>query len=155
VGLTLAARVAGPGEAVAGVARWHAARPAGAGAWRVTVQCARDLPRDLVPPVFLERPVRKLLEGLRHERYRFREDHLPAGGEYGVDLWRADEVVQDSFALRVPPDAADGTYRVVVRLQRQPHYPNDRLGDWFLDRDPRDVAAGTLEVRRGRSGRTS
>jgi len=149
-GLALSGRVAAPGESLDAVARWHAARPARPGAYQVVVRFDRDLPAGFAPPAFLAKPARKLLERLRHERYRFRADHLPAGGAYGVDLWRPDELVRDSFGLRVPADAAEGTYRVEVRMLRQPHYPNLRLGDWFFDRDSYSGApAGTLVVRRG------
>ena len=99
VGLTLSTCVAAPGDNLTGVARWRAARPAGAGAWRVAVRFDRGLPAGFAPPAFIGKPARKLLERLRHERYGFRADHLPARGDYGLDLWRADEVVQDSFAL--------------------------------------------------------
>ena len=153
VGFTLSTRVAAPGDNLTGVARWHAVRPAGAGAWWVAVRCDRGLPAGFSPLAFIGKPVRKLLERLRHERYGFRADHLPARGDYGLDRWRADEVVQDSFALQVPPDAAEGTYQVEVRMLRQPHYPNLRLSEWFFDRDHQPgVPGGTLVVSRSRSG---
>ena len=71
-------------------------------------------------------------------------------GEYGVDLWRWSEAVEDSFAVVVPRDAAAGRYDVRVRLLSQPHYPNYRLSDYFFDDDyysGRRVS--TLDVRRG------
>jgi hypothetical protein len=150
---TLSTRVAAPGDNLTGVARWRAARPAGAGAWRVAVRLDRDLPAGFAPPAFIGKPARKFLEWLRHERYGFRAYHLPARGDYGLDLWRADEVVQDSFALWVPSDAAEGTYRVEVSMLRQPHYPNLRLSEWFFDHDHHPgVPGGTLVVSGGRSG---
>ena len=153
VGLTLSSRVAAPGDNLTGVARWHAARPAGPGAWRVAVRLDRDLPSGFAPPAFLTRPARRLFERLRHVRYGFRSEHLPARGDYGPDLWKADEVVRDSFGLWVPPDAAAGTYRIEVRMLRRPHYPNLRLSEWFFDRDhDPGVPAGSLVVSRGRPG---
>jgi hypothetical protein len=150
VGFTLSTRVAAPGDNLTGVARWHAARPARSPGWRVAVRFDRGLPAAFAPPAFIGRPVRKLFERLRHERYGFRADYLPVRGDYGVDLWRADEVVQDSFALYVPPDAVEGTYQVDVRMLRQPHYPNLRLSEWFFDRDHQPgVPAGTFVVSRG------
>jgi hypothetical protein len=152
VGFTLSTRVAAPGDNLSGVARWHAARPIGAGAWRAAVRFDRSLPAGFAPPAFIGKPARKLFERLRHERYGFRADHLPARGDYGTDLWRADEVVQDSFALYVPPDAVEGTYQIEVRMFRQAHYPNLRLSEWFFDRDQHPgVPVGTLVVSRGRS----
>jgi len=95
--------------------------------------------------------VRKLIERWHRERYRFRADHLPVGGSYGVDLWRTDEAVRDSFSLTVPRDVAPGDYQVRVRMIRQPHYPNFRLGDYFYDDDYyAGVPAGELRVRDGR-----
>jgi hypothetical protein len=150
LGLTLSPGVVAAGGRVVGVARWRAVTPAVAGSWLVAVRFDRDLPAGWAPPAFVGKPVRKLLERLRHERYRFRADHLPAGGEYGVDLWKAGEVVRDSFALEVPADAAEGTYRVEVLLLREPHYANLRLSDWFLEQDfYSGVPAGRLVVGRG------
>jgi hypothetical protein len=152
VGFTLSTRVAAPGDNLTGVARWRAARPAGAGAWRVTMRFDRSLPAGFAPPAFIGRPARKLIERLRHERYGFRAEHLPARGDYGLDLWRADQVVRDSFALYVPPDVAEGTYQIEVRMNRQPHYPNHRLSEWFFDRDhDPGLPGGILVVSRGRS----
>ena len=152
VGFTLARREAAPGDSVTGVARWHAAVPAPAGAYRIAVRFDRDLPGGFIPPAFIGKPVRKLIEHFRHERYRFRSDHLPANGEYGVDLWGAAEVVRDSFALAVPPDMADGAYRVQIRMLRQPNYVNFRLSDWFFDDDYYSgEPVGVLVV--GRAGR--
>jgi hypothetical protein len=81
------------------------------------------------------KPYRKLLEFRAHERYRFRADHLPASGVYGVDLWRSEEVVRDEFALVVPPDVAAGDYVVRVRMIRTPQLANLRLADYFFDQD--------------------
>jgi hypothetical protein len=156
VGFTLSSRVAAPGDDLTGVACWHAARPVREGAWRVAVRLDRSLPAGFAPPAFIGRPARKLFEWLRQERYGFRAEHLPARGDYGPDLWRAGEVVRDSFALYVPPDAAEGTYRVEVSMLRRPHYPNLRLSEWFFDHDPLPgLPGGTLVVSRGRSGRPS
>jgi hypothetical protein len=153
VGFTLSTSVAAPGDNLIGVARWRAVRPAGTGAWRVAVRLDRGLPAGFAPPAFIGKPARKLFERLRHERYGFRADHLPARGDYGLDLWRADEVVQDSFGLYVPPEAVEGTYQVEVRMFRRPHYPNLRLSEWFFDRDHHPgVPVGALMVSRGRSG---
>jgi len=150
VGFALSTRVAAPGENLTGVARWHAARPVAAGAWRVAVRLDRSLPGGFAPPAFVGKPARRFLELVRRERYGFRADHLPARGDYGPDLWRTDEVVQDSFALWVPTDAADGTYRIEARMVRQPRYPNLRLSEWFFyrDHDP-GVPVGSLVVSRG------
>jgi hypothetical protein len=149
VDLALSPAAAGPGDSLTGIARWHAARPARPASYLVQVRFDRDLPGGFSPPAFFGKPARKLLERVRHERYRFRADHVPAAGAYGVDLWRDTEVVRDSFGLRVPPDAASGAYRVEVHLLRQPHYPDLRLSDWFFDRDSYSgTPAGTLVVRR-------
>jgi hypothetical protein len=101
-------------------------------------------------PAWLGKPVRKLVEARRGERYRFSHQYVPVGGAYGVDRWRADEVVRDSFRLAVPTDAAAGDYRVEVRLLREPRYANQRLSDWFFDRDGHSgVPLGRLAVAHG------
>ncbi len=148
-GFALDRSVASRGDTVHGVLAWHAERPAPAGAYSVSVRFDRDLPPGFDPPTLVRKPARKLLEHLRHERYRFREDHLPVAGQYGVDLWRSDELVRDSFTVRIPTDVADGSYRVQVRMHRQPHYPNLSLRDYFVDDDYfSGVPVGTLVVGR-------
>jgi hypothetical protein len=90
---------------------------------------------------------RKLVERLRHERYRFRADHLPTDGAYGVDRWLPGEVVCDSFRVVVPGDVAAGEYAVKVTMTHQPHYPNLRLRDLTSDDDVLDgVTMARLRV---------
>src|SRR5204863_7320310 len=86
-------------------------------------------------PESLSKVWRKLIERVRHERYRFRADHLPTNGDYGVDRWSPDEVVRDPFRLVVPGDVAAGEYGVRVCMVRQPHYPNLALRDLLSDDD--------------------
>ena len=105
------------------------------------------LPGGFHPLAWIGKPARKLLERARGERYRFAAGHLPAGGAYGVDQWRPDEVVRDSFELIVPGDVAKGDFLVRVRMIRQPHYPNYRLSDFFSDDDfLAGLPAGWLRV---------
>jgi hypothetical protein len=127
--------LASPGDTVRGVAEWRAPEALPPGSYRVAVRFDRALPGGFRPPRAVEKPARKLLERLSRVRYRFRADHLPAFGDYGVDLWRPTEVVRDSFELTVPRDAAEGAYRVRVQMLRQPHYPNLRLSDYLSDDD--------------------
>jgi len=102
----------------------------------VALRFDRPLPAD-VPrsPEAVSKVWRKLVERVRHERYRFRADHLPTNGDYGVDRWAADEVVRDPFRVVVPGDVAPGTYAVRVCMVRQPHYPNLELRDLLSDDD--------------------
>ena len=44
-------------------------------------------------------------------------------------------MVADSFTVVVPPDAAEGDWRVRVRMIAQAPYPNYRLSDYFFDDD--------------------
>jgi len=133
--LHLAPAIASPGDTLRGVAEWRAIEPLGPGSYRVAVRFDRPLPAGLAPPRAVSKSVRKLVERLKGVRYRFRIDHLPAGGAFGVDLWRPDQVVRDSFALQIPRDVADGGYRVRVLMVRQPHYPNLSLSDYLSDDD--------------------
>jgi hypothetical protein len=113
----------------------------------VSLRFDRPLPAGFSPPAWCAKPARKVLEKLRHERYRFRDDHLPVGGDYGVDLWRAGEVVRDSFVVEVPTDVAPGAYQVQVLMVRGPHYANYRLSDYFFDHDYYSgIPCGTLRV---------
>ena len=132
---SLVPREGAPGDTLRAVAYWRATRPTAPGSYTVAVRFDRALPGRFRPPRALAKPVRKLYERVRGERYRFREDHIPVGGEYGVDLWTPDQVVRDSFALIVPHDAAAGDYRVGIRMLVGPHYANYRLSDYFMDDD--------------------
>ena len=123
------------GDTLVAVCTWNAARPLRAGSYKVAIRFDRALPPDLRAPAWLAKPARKLYESRAGERYRFRDDHLPVNGAYGPDLWRADEWVADSATVGIPADAAPGDYEVQVRMLREPHYPNYRLGDFFFDRD--------------------
>jgi len=132
---SLSQRAGAPGDTIHGVADWRAVTPMPPGTYIVAVRFDRALPGGWKPPTSVGKPVRKLIERVRGERYRFRADHLPVGGAYGVDLWTPDQVVRDSFTLTVPRDVADGTYQVQIRMLVQPHYANYRLSDYFLDAD--------------------
>jgi len=136
VSFKLDARRAARGDTLAGRIEWRAARPLPAGSYTVALRFDRPLPAD-VPrsPEAVSKVWRKLVERVRHERYRFRADHLPTNGDYGVDRWQADEVVRDPFRVVVPADVAPGTYAVRVCMVRQPHYPNLELRDLTSDDD--------------------
>jgi hypothetical protein len=135
VSASLSPRSVARGDTVRGVIVWRAFERLPAGSYPVAVRFDRALPGGFTPPAWIAKPTRKLIERIRHERYRFRADHLPVGGDYGVDLWNADECVRDSFTVVVPRDVAAGDYRVRVRMNRQPHYTNLRLSDYFFDDD--------------------
>lgn len=132
---SLSRAAAAPGDTLVAVCTWHAPRPLRAGSYRVAIRFDRARPPELRAPAWLAKPARKLYEFRVHQRYRFRADHLPVDGAYGPDLWRADEWVADSAAVVVPGDVAPGDYQVQVRMLREPHYPNYRLRDFFLDDD--------------------
>jgi hypothetical protein len=150
VTLSLGGLRAMPGDTMHAVATWRVPAPLAPGAYQVVVRFDRELPGGLAPPAMLAKPVRKLVEQVRGERYRFRLDHLPVAGAYGVDRWRPDELVRDSFALALPRDIAGGTYVVRIKMIRQPHFPNYRLSDYFLDDDYyTGLVSGTLFVGPG------
>lgn len=147
VGLALSGSQARPGDSLVAAIDWHVPRPQPPGYWFVSVRFEHALPAGFAPPAWCAKPARKVLERLRRERYRFRDDHPPVHGNYGVDLWRPADVVRDSFAFRVPADAAPGEWRIEAALIRQPHYPNLHLADYLRERDYYSgVAIGRLRV---------
>src|SRR5439155_26260791 len=100
VSLGLDTRTAARGDTIAGVLEWHAPRPLPPGSYSVAVRFDRPLPAGVAAgPASLSKVWRKLVERCRHERYRFRADHLPTDGAFGVDRWTAEEVVRDSFRV--------------------------------------------------------
>lgn len=135
VGARLGSRAARVGDTLAVAIEWQAPRPLRAGAYLVALRFDRALPPGFTPPEWCAKPARKLIERLHHERYRFRVDRRPTNGVFGVDRWRPDEVVTDSFTIAVPTDVAPGDYEVQVAMLRQPHYPVLRLSDYFSDHD--------------------
>ncbi len=154
VSFRLGTTEAAHGDTLAGLLEWRAPSPLAAGSYSVSVRFDRALPAD-VPrsPAAVSKPWRKLVERLRGERYRFRADHLPAGGAYGVDCWAPGEVVRDTFRIEVPRDVAAGDYTVKVSMSHQPHYPNLRLQDLLSDDDLLDgLEVARLQVAR-RAGR--
>jgi len=136
------------GDTVVGRVEWRAARPLPAGSYTVAVRFDRALPGD-VPraPEAVSKVWRKAVEHARHERYRFRVDHLPTDGDYGVDRWGPDEVVGDPFRAVIPGDVAPGDYTVRVNMVREPHYPNLELRDYLSDDDLLSgLAVGRLRI---------
>lgn len=135
VGVGLAPGVAAPGDTLRGRLVWHATGTLPRASYLVAVRFDHALPGGFEPPRPIGKPVRKLIEKWDRHLYRFRSDHLPVGGDYGVDLWRPDQVVADSFVVVIPADAAAGDWRVRVRFIAQAPYPNYRLSDYFFDDD--------------------
>ena len=134
VGARLFRDIAAPGDTLRVALAWHAAATLPAGSYEVSLRF--DRARDArSAPGWLGKPGRKLLERWRHERYRFREDHLPVEGALGVDRWQTGQVIMDTTRVVVPLDAAPGTWRAEVRMHRQPHYPNLDWTDYVSDRD--------------------
>ena len=138
------------GDTLAGCIEWHAPRPLPPGSYRVAVRFDGGLPPGTpASPAAVSKLWRKFVEKLHHERYRFREDHLPVGGAYGIDRWAPGEVVRDTFRIAVPADVAPGDYVVKVIMTRTPHYPNLRLWDLTSDADVLDgLPVAALRVTR-------
>lgn len=135
------------GDSVAVTLNWRSPGGLKAGSYLVAVRFDHDMPADFSAPAWFEKPARKLYEIPRHQLYRFRWDHVPLNGAYGVDLWQPGEVVSERVVLAVPRQAVAGDWHVEVRMLRQPHYPNYRLSDIFFFRDYYSgVAVGTLRV---------
>jgi hypothetical protein len=143
----LGAAAARPGDTLSAVCTWLSPGGLPAGAYTVALRFDRPMPPDFHASRWFAKPARKFYESRAGVRYRFRADHLPVNGEYGVDLWRPGERIADSAAVVVPADAASGDYEVQVRIIRQPHYPNYHLSDFLMDHDYYSgVPVGTLRV---------
>lgn len=149
-GFRLGRTVARRGDTLSAVCTWTTARPLPAGSYAVALRFDRSLPADFHAPAWLGKPARKLYEHRAGERFRFRADHLPVAGAYGLDRWRPGERVVDSTRFVVPGDVAPGDYQVQVRMLREPHYPNYHLRDLLEDHDYyTGVPVGTLRVVAG------
>ncbi len=131
----LSASRARPGDTLLAVCTWTVSRPLPAGSYKIALRFDRPMPPGFHAPAWIEKPARKLYESWTGRRFRFRADHLPAGGAYGVDLWKPGEWVEDSARVVVPVNAAAGRYEVQVRVLHEAHYPNYHLRDFLMDRD--------------------
>lgn len=148
-GFRLSAPQAHPGDTLSALLDWRVLSRLPAGSYDVAMRFDQPVPGSQTWPAWCAKPVRKLIEKRRGERYRFRVDHIPTDGDYGVDLWSPFEVVRDSMSVVIPGDVAPGDYQVQVRMLRQPHYPNFHLSDYFLDHDYYSgVPVGTLKITR-------
>ncbi|HKW15048.1 MAG TPA: hypothetical protein VJS69_11230 [Candidatus Krumholzibacteria bacterium] len=78
---------------------------------------------------------RKVMEKIRHERYRFRSDHMIFGGLFGPDAWTMEDIVEDNVHVKLPTDLAPGRYRVEAKMLRIANQPNHELRDYFYDDD--------------------
>jgi len=92
---------------------------------------------------------RKLVETVKRERYRFRDDHMILGGLFGPDAWAEGEVVEDAVRVRIPNDLAPGRYTVQAKMRRVANQPNHWLGDYLYDHDSyTGVDIGDITVQR-------
>lgn len=138
---------AAPGDSGRLLLEWRSPAPLPPGSYLVAVRFDHAMPAEFSSPDWLGKPARKIFEKRTGTRYRFRADHLPVDGDFGVDLWQPNQVVQDTISIPVPLDVAPGEYEVQVRMLRQPHYPNYRIQDYFLDHDYYSgLPVGTIHV---------
>jgi len=87
---------------------------------------------------------RKIKERITGRSYRFSEFHKVRSGFLSPDCWPEGKIVLDETAVRVPPNAAPGEYKVTVKLLTMQHQPTYRLADFFSDDD---VYSGTAIAR--------
>ena len=78
---------------------------------------------------------RKVLENMKHERYRFRTDFLPLRGILAPDTWPPFREMHDTVTVAVPPDVVSGGYTVSLGMAVTPQFPNYHVRDFFIDRD--------------------
>ena len=78
---------------------------------------------------------RKVLEHLKGERFRFRQDFQPLNGLFPPYSWPPMYSIEDSVVVRVPTDITPGHYNVSLRLDVKTQYPNYSLGDILSDED--------------------
>ncbi|HEX5132042.1 MAG TPA: hypothetical protein VFX92_06105, partial [Candidatus Krumholzibacteria bacterium] len=119
------------------------------GTYMVTVRFDRktlDLPLGGKP---FPKLTRKLIERLRHERYRFRADHMIHGGLFAPDSWEEGEIVVDNTRIDIPTDIAPGRYRVRAKMVRIANQPNYLLRDFFYDDDSyTGIEIGEVTIQR-------
>lgn len=78
---------------------------------------------------------RKIVEKIKRERFRFRQDHMVRGGLFPPDAWSEGEIVEDNARIAVPTDIAPGRYRVQAKMLRVSNQENHWLHDYFFDDD--------------------
>jgi hypothetical protein len=66
-------------------------------------------------------------------------DHVPVGGAYPVERWRAGQQIRDRFTLRFTPDYPPGLHTLHIGFWRPPSSANRRLSVMPADvQDGRD-----------------
>jgi hypothetical protein len=92
---------------------------------------------------------RKVMEKIRHERYRYRADHMIFGGLFGPDAWAMEDIVEDNVHVSLPTDLAPGRYRVEAKMLRIANQPNHELRDYFYDDDVyQGVQVGEITIEK-------
>jgi hypothetical protein len=99
-----------------------------------------------------EKYVRRARERFTGRRLRFRADVVAGHGVFESDLWPMGTPLTETFAVRVPNDAAPGVYRVEVRAVEETLLPNFDLVDLLFNRDHYSgVPCATLEIGRAQA----
>ena len=128
---------------------WSRDRELPRGTYVVTIRFDRkdlELPFDGRP---FPKVTRKVVEGWKGERYRFRADHMIQGGLFAPDAWRMGDLIEDDVRISVPTDIAPGRYRVQAKMLRVANQPNHRLRDYFFDDDTyTGVEIGEVTIRK-------
>jgi hypothetical protein len=78
---------------------------------------------------------RKLVEGIKRRRFRFRFDRNPLGGIYPPDAWQLMTEITDRFQIDIPVDVSPGIYDVRIKLTETTQYPNYTLQEILTDND--------------------
>ncbi len=78
---------------------------------------------------------RKILEEIRGETFRFRNDFLPFEGIYPPDKWIPRQVLRDHIDVVIPRYIAEGIYTISIKMDNAPHYSNLRMNDLLRDDD--------------------
>ena len=129
---------------------WSRAGASLPGTYVVTVRFDKkelELPLDGKP---FPKVTRKLVEKWKHERYRFRADHMIQGGLFAPDSWDEGEIVEDHVRVEVPADIAPGRYRVEARMRKLANQPNYHLRDFLYDDDSLSgVPIGEVTIENG------
>ena len=114
---------------------WVARESMERGTYIIYVRFDTDYEKGSLHNARYEKVYRKIVERIRGETYRFREDFLPFEGIYPPDRWRPGRVLRDYIDIVIPRYIADGIYTISVKMDNAPHYSNLRMKDLLRDDD--------------------
>jgi len=114
---------------------WVAARKFDYGSYISHIRFDTDYERDFLYSQWYSKIYRKILEGIRGYKFRFRYSGVPTNGMFTPEKWPPMQVVTEALNIKIPGYITPGEYTISVKMAKQTAYPNYSLRDLINDDD--------------------